>query len=66
MLAHEMRFEFRRPVHTGETVTCEWTHETVEERADRYAVTADVVCTKGSGETVLTAEVEGFVRKEDD
>ena len=66
MLAHEMRFEFHRPVHTGETVTCEWTHETVEERADRYAVTADVVCTNGSGETVLTAKVEGFVRKEDD
>ena len=66
MLAHEMRFEFRRPVHTGETVTCEWTHKTVEEQADRYAVTADVVCTNGSGETVLTAKVEGFVRKEND
>ena len=66
VLAREMRFEFRRPVHTGETVTCEWTHETVEEREDRYAVIADVVCTNGSGKTVMTAEVEGFVRKEND
>ena len=66
MLAHTMEFEFRRPVYAGDRVTCEWTHETVEERTDRYAVTADVVCTNGSGETVLTAEIEGFVRKESD
>jgi len=64
VLAREMRFEFRRPVYTGETVTCEWTHETVEEREDRYAITADVVCTDASGDTVMTADVEGFVRKD--
>ena len=61
MLAHEMDLEFRRPVHTGEPITCEWTHETVEARENRHAVTAGVDCRNADGETVLSATIEGFV-----
>jgi acyl dehydratase len=64
MLAHTMDLEFRRPVHTGERIRCEWTHERVEERADDYAVTAGVVCTNETGETVLTASIDGLLRKD--
>ena len=66
MLAHEMDLEFRRPVYTGEPITCEWTHETVEAREDRYAVTADVDCRNADGETVLSATIEGFVEADAD
>ncbi|PSP77271.1 dehydratase [Halobacteriales archaeon QS_4_69_225] len=66
MLAHEMDFEFRRPVYTGEPITCEWTHETVETREDRYAVTADVDCRNADGETVLSATIEGFIEADAD
>lgn len=63
MLAHTMDLEFTRPVYTGESVTCTWTHETVEEREDRYVVTADVVCTHDDT-TVLQATIEGLIWKE--
>ena len=66
MLAHEMDFEFRRPVYTGKPITCEWTHETVEARGDRYAVTADVDCRNADGETVLSATIEGFIEADAD
>ena len=66
MLAHEMDLEFRRPVYTGEPITCEWTHETVEAREDRYAVTADVDCRNADGETVLSATIEGFIEADAD
>jgi acyl dehydratase len=65
MLARTMSFEFVRPVYTGETVTCTWTHDHVEERDDRYEVTADVVCENEDGATVLTGTVAGLVRKGD-
>ncbi|MCL7418025.1 MAG: dehydratase, partial [Halalkalicoccus sp.] len=38
-IARTMEYDFRRPVYTGERITCEWTTETVEERADRYEAT---------------------------
>lgn len=62
MLAHTMTFEFRKPVYTGETVTCTWTHKAVDERDDCYEVTVDVACTT-EGETVLKGTVEGLVGK---
>lgn len=62
VLAHEMEFTFERPVYTGETVTCEWRTESVEERADGHWLTASVRCWNGDGETVLRATVSGLVR----
>ena len=62
VLAREMTFQFRRPVYTGDTITCTWTCREVEERGDRYDVVADVVCEDDDGEVVLVAEVEGLIR----
>ena len=61
VLAHTMEFEFRRPVYTGETISCIWTMERVEKQGDRYEITADVVCERGD-DVVLTATVDGLVR----
>ena len=52
VLARTMEFEFRRPVRTGERITCTWTVESVEEREDRYALDNDVVFADQVGETV--------------
>ena len=64
VLARRMAFEFRRPVRTGERITCIWTVESVEERPDRYTLDNDVAFRDEDGETVATARVEGIVRKE--
>ena len=61
VLAHTMEFEFRKPVYTGEIISCTWTMERVEKQGDRYEITADVVCERGD-DVVLTATVDGLVR----
>jgi acyl dehydratase len=63
LLARTMEFGFRRPVRTGERITCTWTVESVAEREDRYALENDVVFRDGAGETVATARVEGVLWK---
>lgn len=63
VLASEMTFEFRRPVYTGERITCTWTYEDVLEREERYELAVDVACENEAGETVLTATVEGLIWK---
>ena len=64
VLAREMTFEFRRPVHTGEPITCRSTVTAVSERPDRYDLDIHAVCENGADEVVLTAEVDGLVRKD--
>lgn len=63
-IARTMEFDFFRPVYTGNTITCEWTNETVEEREDRYSVTSSVVCYNEDEETVMEAHIEGLIWKE--
>ena len=63
ILAREMDFEFRAPVYTGETVTCEMTVKSVEERANRYDLGASVTCENEEGDVVLTGRVEGLIWK---
>lgn len=65
VLASSMTFEFRRPVYTGEQITCTWTYEDVVEREDRYDLVVDAVCENERGEAVLTATIEGLVWKAD-
>ncbi|NHN47884.1 dehydratase [Halostella sp. JP-L12] len=64
VLARTMEFEFVAPVYTGQRIACTWTTESVEERADRYDLTVDVVCENDDGEVVLTGTVTGLVWKE--
>ncbi|WP_224335625.1 MaoC/PaaZ C-terminal domain-containing protein [Haloprofundus halobius] len=63
VLAHTMEFTFSRPVYTGERITCTWTYETVEELADRYDISASVVCSRGD-EPVLSGTVTGLIWKD--
>lgn len=63
VLAREMQFTFRRPVHTNENITCRVTITAVSERAadDRLDLTAAVECENEAVETVLSGEFSGLV-----
>lgn len=62
-VARTMEFDFRRPVYTGETITCEWTTETVEEREDRYEAAGTAVCRNEDDVVVMRGSFEGLVWK---
>lgn len=62
-LARTMEYDFRRPVHTGEAITCEWTTESVVEREDRYEATGTAVCRNEDDVVVMTGSFEGLVWK---
>lgn len=62
-IARTMEYDFRRPVYTGERITCEWTTETVEEREDRYEATGTAVCRNEEDIVVMSGYFEGLVRK---
>lgn len=62
-IARTMEYDFRRPVYTGETITCEWTTETVEEKEDRYEATGTAVCRNEEEVVVMSGYFEGLVRK---
>ncbi|XVH31662.1 MaoC/PaaZ C-terminal domain-containing protein [Haloferacaceae archaeon DSL9] len=63
VLASTMKFEFLRPVYTGEQITCACTNRIVEEREDRYDLVVDVVCENAAGDDVLTGTIEGLIWK---
>jgi acyl dehydratase len=65
VLASEMEFRFRQPVYTGETITCVWTNESVDEREDRYTLSCSIVCTNEDGTEVLTGRTEGLIWKDE-
>lgn len=62
-LASSMEFDFRRPVYTGEEVTCRVTVDAMDEFEDRYAGAASVECTNEDGTVVMTGGFEGVVFK---
>jgi acyl dehydratase len=62
-LAREMVFDFRRPVYTGETITCIWETESVVEGEDRYEVDGTAILENEGDETVLVGEFDGIVWK---
>ncbi|TKR25447.1 FAS1-like dehydratase domain-containing protein [Natronomonas salsuginis] len=64
-IAQTMTYEFRRPVFTGETVTCEWTVESVAEREDRYLLENDVVYRNEDDKTVVDASTSGLIWKDE-
>ena len=64
VLAASMDFEFKRPVYTGDRITCVCTVESVEERPDRYDLTIDTVCRNADETVVLTATIDGHILTE--
>lgn len=65
VLARTMTHEFRRPVYTGDQITCEVTTDAVTEREHRYEVESSAVCRNDEGETVMTATYEGVIERAD-
>ncbi|WP_137290609.1 hotdog family protein [Natronorubrum halophilum] len=63
-LARRMDLEFRRPVYTGDRITCEWRTDVVDERDDRYEIEGSVVCTNGDERIVLDGKIDGIVWKD--
>ena len=62
-LAREMTFDFRRPVYTGETISCIWETEAVTERDDRFEASGTAVLENEAGETVLVGQFDGVIWK---
>ena len=62
-LARDMRFEFIRPVYTGDTIVTEvvCTESVDEDRFVRLAF--DVVCKNQHGKEVLKGSTNGVIRK---
>jgi len=64
VLGRRFEFEFLEPVYTDDPITCTATYESIEERADRYVLSWDIVCENDSGATVLRGTVDGIVWKD--
>lgn len=64
-MGRTMNFSFRKPVRTGETITCECTVVSRTERDERYLLEIDVEFSNDRGDIVLEAETTGLVRKPD-
>lgn len=62
-IASEMKYEFLKPVYTGNTITCDVTTESVEERDDRYDVAFSVICYNEDGDDVLRGDINGLFWK---
>lgn len=68
VLARSMTFDFRKPVYTGETITCEWTTDSIDERDDRYDIAGRIECIRVAGDdrdVVMTGSVEGIIWRDD-
>lgn len=63
VLARWVEFEFRRPVYTAETITCEMVSDRVEEHEDRYDLDASITCRNEADEVVLSGSVSGLIWK---
>ncbi|MFC4542175.1 MaoC/PaaZ C-terminal domain-containing protein [Halosolutus amylolyticus] len=63
-IARSMEFEFRRPVRTGETITCRMVVDRVTETDRHYELKCSAVCTNEDDEDVLYGTFDGIVRKD--
>lgn len=64
-IARTVDFEFRKPVYTGESITCECTVDSKAERDDRYHLEIDVNFRNESGAVVADARTTGLIRKDE-
>ncbi len=58
-LASEMTFKFIKPVYAGDTITCEMTIAALQK--ERRFARAEAVFTNQRGETVLKADLAGYL-----
>ena len=62
-IARTIKFDFRRVIHSGETIICEWTVESKTEREDRHLLENDVVYYDEDGDIVGTGGTTGLIWK---
>ncbi|GCE26946.1 enoyl-CoA hydratase [Dictyobacter alpinus] len=60
-IAHDMSFEFVRPVFVGDTVRCEVTITQLEQQEKRTKMCATVFCRNQQGKVVLTGYTTGII-----
>jgi 3-hydroxybutyryl-CoA dehydratase len=61
-IAHEMTFEFLRPVFVGETIRCESVITRLEQVEGRLEMSATYVCRNQKGKEVLRGSTSGIIR----
>jgi len=61
-LAREMRFEFLRPVYTGDTIRCVITIDEVDVKPDRTRLAMTGICRDQRGDEVMRFFTRGVVR----
>lgn len=62
-IAREMKFQFHRPVFTGDTITCVVTVVEFEPTEQYTSVRTDFVCSNQHGKEVMTGYAQGIVRQ---
>ncbi|GCF06440.1 MaoC/PaaZ C-terminal domain-containing protein [Dictyobacter arantiisoli] len=62
-IAHDLSFEFIRPVFVGDTVHCMVTITHLEQVDNRTKVTAAVLCHNQYGKIVLRGHTAGIIRE---
>lgn len=64
VLSRQIDLHFSKPVYTGQSLTCRWVTETLDNRGEHAHLEATVVVERpgeSAPEVVLEASVEGFV-----
>jgi 3-hydroxybutyryl-CoA dehydratase len=62
-IAREMKFQFHRPVFTGDTITCVVTVVESEPAEQYTSVRTDFVCRNQSGKEVMSGYAQGVIRQ---
>jgi acyl dehydratase len=62
-LAREMRFEFLRPVYSGDTIECTVEATEVVDEPDRLRCAFSFRCTNQRGQEVVRGGTNGIIRK---
>lgn len=61
-IAREMRFQFHRPVFSGDTVRCEVTIVELDETGEYTQLKSSWVCRNQHGKEVMSGEARGIIR----
>jgi len=61
-IASSLKFEFRRPVFTGDIIRCENTITLLESQEGRTLMEATCVCSNQQGKDVLICYARGIIR----
>jgi 3-hydroxybutyryl-CoA dehydratase len=62
-IAREMKFQFHRPVFSGDTVRCEATIVQFEPADHCFNVRTEFICRNQQGKEVMTGHAEGVIRR---